>query len=107
MSSTSYDITGLDLIDVVEALWGAQKVTDFFGNFPGMAPKFNREGGELLHIVNEYRFRGKNASFDYIDGRAIKIHLWSGKEPIIDLALFDEDAGKGAGKRALDKLKRN
>lgn len=99
-----YDLSGLDIADVIEVLWEHQTVASFFKNIPWMAPACVRGTEELKMSLQELKENG-SVHIDYICGRALKIQFQTGS-PLIDLSLYNRDAGPGTGERVLDELKR-
>lgn len=78
------DISGLDKVQVLKALWLNMKPAAFFSMSGLPSPSFN-EASAAAHIAEGY--------IDYYDGRCIKMSL---KEDVIDTRLYDRDARTSA-----------
>jgi hypothetical protein len=84
------DITGLDKVAVLRALWSASRVAAFFHRLP--PPPF--DAAQALAAVHDY--------IDYFQGRVIKTDL---RGDTIDPRLYDRDNGAGAAARAISALR--
>jgi hypothetical protein len=89
------DITGLDKMLVLEALWKAQASASFF-RFQGMAPP--------SFDIDKARedFQSTGGAFDYCCGRAIKANLGT---DMVDPAEYDRSAGQGTMVRVIAALR--
>jgi hypothetical protein len=87
------DISGVDKLQLLEALWSNQKTASFFTNPPQLAPGFDHSAATAA-IARGY--------IDYFCGRAIKADL-SGDYVIP--YLYDRDAGPGALQRIVTRLR--
>lgn len=91
MNSDTVDISGLDKVELLHALWRGQVVANFYGG--GMSPSFNIDHAKKA--VTGY--------IDYFSGRAMKTNL-SGNtaEP----RLYNRDAGAGAFERIVSEMRK-
>jgi hypothetical protein len=87
------DISGVDKLQLLKALWSSQKTASFFTNIPSMAPAFDESAASAAIA------RGH---IDYFSGRAIKADL-SGD--VAQPYLYDRDAGPGAMQRIVMQLR--
>lgn len=80
--SDSVDISGLDKVELLKALWENQKVASFFSGMPQeVIPKWD------YHGAREAIARGK---IDYHQGRNIKMDLRG--DSVASTKYYDEDA---------------
>jgi hypothetical protein len=86
------DITGLDKVAVLRALWEPSRVASFLAGLP--CPPFHNAAARAL--VQDY--------IDYFQGRVIKMDL---RGDAIDPRLYDRDNGAGAAERAVATLRRH
>jgi hypothetical protein len=93
MTSNKINISGIDKISLLRALWENQKIAAFFTNFPKLAPSFDED--EAKEAVKDY--------IDYFRGRAIKANI-SGDE--MDSFCYDRDAGNGTALKVVSSLKK-
>jgi hypothetical protein len=91
MTDTQIDITDIDKVKLLEALWHKQKPAAFFTFNLVPPPSFDEKGAK--QAVTKY--------IDYFCGRCIKTNL-SGDT--VDPFLFDRDAGEGAFQSMVDQL---
>jgi hypothetical protein len=87
------NITGLDKVAVLHALWSASRVAAFFAGAP--PPPFH--AAQALTAVHE-------DYIDYFQGRVIKMDL---RGDAIAPRLYDRDNGAGAAERAVATLRRH
>jgi len=96
------DITGLDKVAVLHALWSASRATAFKAE--GFGPNYSGGGGVQLPPFNFKQAIAK-AQEDYIDyfqGFAILMDL---RGDTIDPQWYDHSNGAGAAARAIAKLR--
>ena len=86
------DITGLDKVAVLRALWSASRVASFLAGLP--CPPFH--AAAAVTAVQDY--------IDYFQGRVIKMDL---RGDTIDPRLYDRDNGAGAAERAVAALRKH
>lgn len=98
VNMSSVDISGLDKVDVLYAIWQASSPAAWFGQFMGVPPPvFNWEEAR--------RDLGRHGCYvDYFCGRCIKLDF---RSDALDPRLFDRDYGQGAVARAVQKLRAN
>lgn len=90
------DITGLDKVDVLRALYDATGPL-------GMGILHDKPDGLTVEDAQAtITEAGERGYFDYVHGRPIKCDL-SGTE--FDPGMFDRDAGEGAAERAIAELR--
>lgn len=87
----SINISGIDKVDLLQALHARQVPAGFFGGFSG--PSFDKE--KAKEAVKQY--------IDYFCGRAIKTDV---SKDTVDPWLYDRDAGQGAFQSVVDSLKK-
>lgn len=92
MASEKVDITGLDKLVVLKALWSNSKVATFYANYPEMAPSFSEEQASRS-LANGY--------VDYCCGRVIKADFRNCK---LDSYGYDRDNGEGKMKQVIRSL---
>ena len=91
--NNNVDISGIDKVNLLEALWKNSSPAAFFSAFHVGAPAiFNRESAE--DAVKHY--------IDYFDGRCIKTDI---SEDTVDPHLYDRDFGKGKFTDIVKKLR--
>ena len=79
----SVDITGVDKVELLRALWTATKPASFFNNMLIMAPNFCEEEASAA----------TEAYIDYYSGRCIKTDISGNKA---NPFLYDREVGEGA-----------
>jgi hypothetical protein len=87
----SVDITGINKITLLFAMWQGMHPAKFFGGLDG--PTFDRELAK--EAVKSY--------IDYFCGRCIKTDL---SKDTVDPWLYNRDAGAGAFEKIVEKLKK-
>lgn len=87
------NISGIDKVKLLKALWMNQSVASFFGNFKALAPAFDEELAK--EAVKDY--------IDYFNGRCIKTDL---SKDLINPWAYDRDAGAGTFQRVVSELKK-
>lgn len=89
------DISGLDKLRLLEALWQGSRTAGFFRASGVAAPEFD---------VEEARIEGERCGwdFDYFNGRVIKLNL-SGD--FVNPWGYDRDCGQGAVARVVSSLR--
>ena len=92
MEDKMIDISRIDKVKLLKALWVNQGVASFFGNFKALAPAFDEE---LAKAVKDY--------IDYFNGRCIKTDL---SKDLINPWLYDRDAGAGTFQRVVWEFKK-
>lgn len=102
MTETEIDITGLDPAEVLLALYHG--TTEL-----GMGALQARSNVTVDDARELLRFGSKDPGFsapmrvDYMFGRPIKVNF--SESGIIDVRLYDRDAGEGTGRRVIESLK--
>lgn len=86
------DISGVDKVELLKAMWTAQKPAAFFSLYRVKAPGFDDEAAE--DATKKY--------IDYFSGRAIKSDL-SGDT--VNPFGYDRDAGQGTLAKIISSLK--
>lgn len=89
---SSVDISGIDKVSLLHALWKNSKPAIFFSMNNATPPPFDNE--KAMTAVQKY--------INYYDGRCIKCDL-SGDT--VDPRLYDRDFGSGAVQRIVDQLR--
>ena len=90
--TTKVNIKGIDKVKLLKELWLASAPAKFF-SFRGMeTPPFDEK--LAMKAVLKY--------IDYFQGRAIKTDL---TEDVVDVWLYDRDAGKGMFSKCVNKCK--
>jgi len=88
------DITGLNKLQVLQALWNHSKPASFFQHMPAsIIPKFSVLEAQDL-ILYGY--------VDYCCGRLIKTNF---KTDMLDPTMYDREYGSGAMQKVIDGLK--
>jgi len=85
------DISGLDKIDVLQALWEAARC----GNYWPSAQSFSKEAARKALQAN--------SCVDYLGGKPLKIDLGSDK---FSTFLYNRDNGSGAAQRVIEALRK-
>jgi hypothetical protein len=93
--SKTVDISGLDKMQVLKALWEESKTASFFAMMPKMAPPFSES--EAQNVMNS-----KRPYFDYLSGRVIKTDFTTDQ---LNPWGYDRDNGKGAMQRVVNSVK--
>lgn len=91
------DVSGIDRMDLLEALWKNAKPASFFtmNNVPSPYSSFSRELAKT-EIWNDYA--------DYIQGRCIKVKIMS-KQNQLDGRMYDSEHGQGSFEKIVSSLK--
>lgn len=93
---TEIDITGLDKLRVLRALWEHSKPASFFQHMPqNIIPKFS------IHEAQDLLLYGY---VDYCCGRLIKTNF---KTNMLNPAMYDREFGFGSMQKIIDELKKN
>lgn len=106
------DISGLEKVDVLIALWEGSKMQGLsFLGFQGAMTKEVAQGyiddaripnyKEWDSVSNSWVER-EQIYFDYLNGKVMKIDI---APDMIDPRSYDRDNGKGAAQSAINKLK--
>lgn len=102
MTETEIDITGLDPAEVLLALY--QGTTELGLGFTQARTDVTVDDArEVLTYGSPDPGLSAPMRVDYMFGRPIKVSF--GESGVIDLRLYDRDAGDGAGRRAIESLR--
>lgn len=93
--SNKVDISGLDKLQVLKALWMRSVPAAFFKDFPMMIPGFDEKQAKA-QLEKPYPY------FDYFCGRCIKTSFSTSE---LDSYLYDRDYGKGAMEKVVADLR--
>ena len=94
------DITGLDTVEVLRALYNGTKPLGL-GRMHDKPQGLTRE--EAAAELHRHTLSDGSAYFDYVYGRQLKVRL--NGDIIEDDRLYDRDAGQGACSRAIASLR--
>ena len=86
------NISGLDKVKLLHALWEKQVPASFFSMNGETPPKYDHDSAK----------KAVKCSIDYFCGRAIKANL---SEDIVNPSLYNRDAGKGVFEKVVRSLK--
>ena len=89
------DVTGIDRVELLRALWDNAKPAGFFAGYP---PGSVRLEFDASLIDTSYK------SVDYFCGKCIKAQVFT-KENTICPELYDREYGKGAFQKIVDELR--
>ena len=96
--SSIVDCTGLDIYDVILALWRGSKPATFFA-IANVAPPPAPSKDDIDKALTIY---GTRKYIDYLNGRVFKINF--DDFPLIDVRLYDRDNGAGAAASVVAKM---
>ena len=102
---TTIDITGLDLAEVVHALYHG--TTGLGMGRMQAVPSFTLDDARQVvkAISSDSPPWGSKFYIDYLHGRPLKVRL--GEESgQLDLATYDRDAGQGCGQQVIDAIRK-
>ena len=93
MESKEVDISGIDKVELLKALWKGMKPASFYMRTGVPPPSFDEKTAK--EAVKKY--------IDYFQGRCIKTDI---RRNIADPCLYDRDAGPGAFAQIVANLKK-
>lgn len=88
-------IVGLNKLQLLKALWIAQKPAAFFAATPGRAPDWDEVEGERMLL-------SRKGYVDYAMGRVIKMNF---SQDEVDTKYYDEMAGSGQAAKIIAALR--
>lgn len=90
------DISGLDRMELLKALWENSKPAMYFAATKQQPPSFDGEAAR--------RCAGRNGFVDYASGRSIKVNVF-GKDTVVSPDGYDQNNGEGSFRRVVDALR--
>lgn len=100
---STIDISDINLVELITALWRKQIVASFFQSFDarraGLSPPRQPSEDDILKSLNsQYKY------IDYLAGRAIKTDFSDLQH--VNTALYNRDAGAGVFEAIVDYLRK-